>query len=61
MAKTFVAFTRFLRNDDEYKNDPSAQAEAERMERASRVVYERLLGGRDAKPRQPSMPPADPE
>ncbi|NUO52949.1 MAG: tetratricopeptide repeat protein [Polyangiaceae bacterium] len=61
LAKTFVAFTRFLRSNEEFKNDAAALAEADRMEGVARVVYERLLGGRDAKPRQPTLPPADPE
>ncbi len=61
LAKTFVAFARFLRQNDEYRAEPAAQADATRMEGASRAIYERLQGGRDAKPRQPSLPPADPE
>ncbi|HTJ82188.1 MAG TPA: tetratricopeptide repeat protein [Polyangiaceae bacterium] len=60
LARTFTAFAKFLRAEEELAKDPAAIAEAHRMEQASQAIFARLLHGLDARPRAQSSP-VDPE
>ncbi len=61
LAKTFAAFSKFLRAEEGLSKDPAIAADAQRMEQQAQGIFARLLHGQDTSPRAVSTPPVDPE
>jgi hypothetical protein len=61
LAKTFAAFSKFLRAEEGLSKDPVIAADAQRMEQQAQAIFARLLHGQDASPRAATTPPVDPE
>ncbi|MFO0548584.1 MAG: tetratricopeptide repeat protein [Polyangiaceae bacterium] len=43
LARTFTSFAKFLRTQDDFKRDASAQADAQRMEESARSIFARMV------------------
>lgn len=46
-ARTYASYARFLKHEDDFKDEPTAQAEATRMEAAAHDIFGRLMVGHD--------------